>query len=148
MVRKVVAVKKYVVTLSDEERNQLNAMIRKGNTRAAATESAYPAESRRLGRRRGMERQPDRRRSGDQRRYGRENSSTFSRGRPGWRPARLIPRTPPGDVSRWEAEAKLIALTRSPPPPGRVRWTLVLLEDQVVERGIVARASDNTIGRR
>ena len=27
------------------------------------------------------------------------------------------------------------------------RWTLVLLEDQVVERGIVARASDNTIGR-
>jgi hypothetical protein len=46
------------------------------------------------------------------------------------------------------AEAKLIALTRSPPPPGRVRWTLVLLEDQVVERGIVARASDNTIGRR
>jgi len=38
------------------------------------------------------------------------------------------------------------ALTRSA-PPGRVRWTLVLLEDQVVERGIVARASDNTIGR-
>jgi transposase len=46
-----------------------------------------------------------------------------------------------------EAEAKLIALTRSPPPKGRARWTLVLLEDQVVERGIVARASDNTIGR-
>jgi hypothetical protein len=46
-----------------------------------------------------------------------------------------------------EAEAKLIALTRSPPPKGRARGTLVLLEDQVVERGIVARASDNTIGR-
>ena len=30
MVRKVVAVKKYVVTLSDEEREQLNAMIKKG----------------------------------------------------------------------------------------------------------------------
>jgi hypothetical protein len=30
VVRKVVAVKKYVVTLSDGERNQLNAMIRKG----------------------------------------------------------------------------------------------------------------------
>src|ERR1700729_2314849 len=40
-----------------------------------------------------------------------------------------------------EAEAKLIALTRSPPPKGRARWTLVLLEDQVVERGIVALAS-------
>src|SRR4029077_21254564 len=46
-----------------------------------------------------------------------------------------------------EGDAKLIALTRSPPPMGRARWTLVLLEDQVVERGIVARASDNTIGR-
>ena len=30
MVRKVVAVKKYVVTLSDEERDKLNAMIKKG----------------------------------------------------------------------------------------------------------------------
>jgi hypothetical protein len=45
------------------------------------------------------------------------------------------------------AEAKLIALTCSPPPKGRVRWTLVLLEDKVVELNIVDRASDNTIGR-
>jgi Homeodomain-like domain len=45
------------------------------------------------------------------------------------------------------AEAKLIALTRSEPPKGRARWTLSLLEDKVVELNIVARASDNTIGR-
>jgi len=45
------------------------------------------------------------------------------------------------------AEAKLIALTRSEPPKGRVRWTLSLLEDKVVELNIVAKASDNTIGR-
>jgi transposase len=45
------------------------------------------------------------------------------------------------------AEAKLIALTRSPPPEGRARWTLSLLQDKVVELNIVARASDNTIGR-
>jgi hypothetical protein len=45
------------------------------------------------------------------------------------------------------AEAKLIALTRSPLPPGRARWTLSLLEDKVVELNIVAKASDNTIGR-
>ena len=45
------------------------------------------------------------------------------------------------------AEARLIALTRSEPPPGRARWTLRLLEEQVVERNIVARASDNTIHR-
>jgi transposase len=45
------------------------------------------------------------------------------------------------------AEAKLIALTRSEPPKGRARWTLSLLEDKVVELNIVAKASDNTIGR-
>jgi hypothetical protein len=45
------------------------------------------------------------------------------------------------------AEAKLIALACSAPPPGRVRWTLDLLEEAVVERKIVERASDNTIGR-
>lgn len=45
------------------------------------------------------------------------------------------------------AEARLIALTRSEPPQGRARWTLSLLEDKVVELNIVAQASDNTIGR-
>jgi transposase len=45
------------------------------------------------------------------------------------------------------AEARLIALTRSEPPKGRARWTLSLLEDKVVELNIVAKASDNTIGR-
>jgi hypothetical protein len=45
------------------------------------------------------------------------------------------------------AEAKLIALTRSPPPEGCVRWTLSLLEDKLVELNIVPKASDNTIGR-
>ena len=44
-----------------------------------------------------------------------------------------------------EAEAKLIALACSPPPQGRARWTLRLLEEKVVTLGIVA--SDNTIGR-
>jgi hypothetical protein len=45
------------------------------------------------------------------------------------------------------AEAKLIALACSQPPPGHARWTLSLLEDKVVELNIVTRASDNTIGR-
>jgi transposase len=44
------------------------------------------------------------------------------------------------------AEARLIALACSPPPKGRARWTLELLES-VVELHIVERASDNTIGR-
>ena len=42
---------------------------------------------------------------------------------------------------------KLIALACSKPPKGRVRWTLRLLENKVVELGIVDRASDSTIGR-
>ena len=45
------------------------------------------------------------------------------------------------------AEAKLIALTLSPVPEGFARWSLRLLEEKVVELHIVERASDNTIGR-
>src|SRR3979411_2364519 len=46
-----------------------------------------------------------------------------------------------------EKEAQLIALACSKPPKGRARWTLRLLENKVVELGIVDRASDSTIGR-
>ena len=42
-----------------------------------------------------------------------------------------------------EKEAKLIALACSKPPKGRARWTLRLLENKVVELGIVDRASDS-----
>jgi transposase len=45
------------------------------------------------------------------------------------------------------SEAKLIALACSEPPKGRKRWTLKLLETAVVDLNIVERASDNTIGR-
>jgi transposase len=45
------------------------------------------------------------------------------------------------------AEARLIALACSKPPAGRARWTLQLLEEAVVDLKIVERASDNTIGR-
>src|SRR4029079_7926261 len=46
-----------------------------------------------------------------------------------------------------EKEAKLVALACSKPPKGCARWTLRLLENKVVELGIVDRASDSTIGR-
>jgi Homeodomain-like domain len=46
-----------------------------------------------------------------------------------------------------EKEAKLIALACSKPPKGRARWTLRLLENKVVELHIVDRASDSTIGQ-
>jgi Homeodomain-like domain len=56
--------------------------------------------------------------------------------------------TPPvAPIFDGEKEAKLIALACSKPPKGRARWTLRLLENKVVELGIVERASDSTIGR-
>ena len=57
--------------------------------------------------------------------------------------------TPPvAAIFDGEKEAKLIALACSKPPKGRARWTLRLLENKVVELGIVERASDSTIGAR
>ena len=46
-----------------------------------------------------------------------------------------------------EKEAKLVALACSEPPEGHARWSLRLLENRVVELGIVDAASDSTIGR-
>jgi hypothetical protein len=46
-----------------------------------------------------------------------------------------------------EKEARLITLACSEPPAGHARWSLRLLEQKVVELGIVTKASDNTIGR-
>ena len=56
------------------------------------------------------------------------------------RPSR--PRTLDG-----KAEARLIALACSEPPSGRVRWTLRLLADKVVELEIVEAVSTETIRR-
>ena len=58
------------------------------------------------------------------------------------RKQRAMPAVPP--IFDGEKEAKLIALACSKPPTGRARWTLRLLENKVVELGIVDRASDST----
>ena len=149
MVRKVVAVKKYVVTLSDEERNQLNAMIRKGNyparqqlkarilLKADASDAGEGWSDSQIAD--ALETSVDT--------VARTRQRLVEGGLDGALQRHHSPNSARRRIFDGEAEAKLIALTRSPPPPGRVRWTLVLLEDQVVERGIVARASDNTIGR-
>lgn len=56
------------------------------------------------------------------------------------RPSR--PRTLDG-----KAEARLIALACSAPPQGRVRWTLRLLADKLVELEIVDTVSTETVRR-
>ena len=62
-------------------------------------------------------------------------------------PAKHSPASARPRIFDGAAEAKLIALACSEPPKGRVRWTLELLEEAVVELKIVERASDNRIGR-
>jgi hypothetical protein len=61
------------------------------------------------------------------------------------RKARATP--PVARIFDGETEAKLIALACSKPPEGFARWSLRLLEEKVVELEIVERASDSTIGR-
>lgn len=62
--------------------------------------------------------------------------------------SRKVRQTPPvARIFDGETEAKLIALACSKPPEGFARWSLRLLEEKVVELQIVERASDSTIGR-
>ena len=149
MARKEIAVKKYVVRLSGDERQQLEALIRRGK-----------GPARRLLKARIL------------------LKADVSDAGQGWSDSKIISaldtsaamvyrvrkqlveegfeavlsrkqRATPA-VARifdGEKEAKLIALPCSKPPKGRARWTLRLLENKVVELGIVERASDSTIGR-
>jgi len=149
MAAKDIAVKKYVVRLGAEEREQLQALIRKGKSPAKRLLKARILLK-----------------------------ADISAAGEGWSDSRIIkaldtsasmiyrvrkqlveegfeavvsrkPRmTPPvAAIFDGEKEAKLIALACSKPPKGRARWTLRLLENKVVELGIVERASDSTIGR-
>src|SRR6201988_2372285 len=149
MAGKDIAVKKYVVRLSAQEREQLQALVRKGK-----------GPARRLLKARIL------------------LKADVSEGGPGWSDSKIIAaldtsasmlyrvrkqlveegfeavlsrkqRATPA-VARifdGEKEAKLIALACSKPPKGHARWTLRLLENKVVEFGIIDRASDSTIHR-
>jgi transposase len=149
MAGKDIAVKRYVVRLSAEEREQLQALIRKGKSPAKRLLKARILLK-----------------------------ADVSDAGEGWSDSRIIKAldtsesmvyrvrkqlvedgfeavlsrkqraTPPVPaIFDGEKEAKLIALACSKPPKGRARWTLRLLENKVVELGIVDRASDSTIGR-
>ncbi len=56
--------------------------------------------------------------------------------------------TPPiAPIFDGEAQARLIALACSEPPAGHARWSIRLLADKVVELEIVEAAHFNTVGR-
>src|SRR6202163_3455330 len=146
---KEIAVKKYVVKLSEDERNQLNEMIRKGKRSAQLLTKARILLK-----------------------------ADVSEAGEGWSDSRIAAAvdTSIANIQRTRqqlveegfeavltrkynansarprifdgvAEAKLIALACGPAPEGHAKWSLRLLEDRVVELHIVERASDNTIGR-
>ena len=146
MAKQEISVKKYVVRLSAEERQRLEALIGKGK-----------GPARRLLKARIL------------------LKADVSDAGPGWSDSEIIVVSArpcsTACASNWwigcaavlsrkqratpavarifdgEKEAKLIALACSKPPKGRARWTLRLLENKVVELGIVDRASDSTIHR-
>jgi hypothetical protein len=142
-------VRKYIVKLSTEERERLTALIGKGKAparqmlkarillKADASEAGEAWSDSRIAEALDT------------------SSDTISRTRQqlveGGLDAALTRKHSPNSARRrifdGAAEAKLIALACSPPPKGRKRWTLTLLESAVVELNIVKRASDNTIGR-
>jgi hypothetical protein len=144
-----VAVKKYVVRLSGEERERLEVLIRKGKSPARRLLKA------------GILLKADISDAGDGWSDSRiaealeTNVMMVYRVRKQLveegleavlsRKQRATPAVAP--IFDGETEAKLIALACSKPPKGRARWSLRLLETKVVEFGIVDRASDSTIGR-
>lgn len=144
-----VPVKKYVVRLSAEEREQLSELIRKGKSSAQRLMKARILLK-----------------------------ADVSEDGEGWSDSQIVKALDTSLTTVWrtrqqlveegfeavlsrkkpsrpsvlpifdgEKEAKLIALACSEPPEGYARWTLRLLEKKVVELNIVERASDSTIGR-
>ena len=149
MVGKEIAIKKYVVRLSAEERAQLEELIRKGKRSAQLLTKArilLKADVSELGK--GWS---------DSRiavaldtsiaTVERTRRQLVEEGLEAVLARKYNPNSARPRIFDGAAEAKLIALTLSPAPEGFARWSLRLLEEKVVELHIVERASDNTIGR-
>ena len=144
-----IAVKKYVVRLSAEERDQLNDLIRSGKRSAQLLTKArilLKADVSDAG-----EGWSDSTIAGaldtsianierTRRQLVEEGFAAVLR-------RKYNPNSAPSRIFDGVAEAKLIALTLSPAPEGYARWSLRLLEEKVVELNIVEKTSDNTIGR-
>jgi hypothetical protein len=149
VIAKQPAVKRYIVKLGADEREKLNALIQKGKSPARQVLKAR------------ILLKADASEAGEAWSDGQiaealdTSIDTIARTRQqlveGGLDAALTrkhsPRSARQRIFDGAAEAKLIALACSPPPKGRKRWTLTLLETAVVELNIVDRASDNTIGR-
>ena len=142
------AVKKYVVRLDDDERERLSALIKKGKAparqllkarillKADASEAGEAWSDSRIAE--ALDTSIDT--------IARTRQLLVEEGVDAALTRKHSPKSARKRIFDGAAEAKLIALACSPPPKGRKRWTLTLLETAVVELNIVDRASDNTIG--
>jgi hypothetical protein len=144
-----IAVKKYVVRLSCEEREQLEALTRSGKSPAQLLTKArilLKADVSEAG-----EGWSDSAISAaldtSVNNIGRLRRRLVEEGLEGSLKRKYNPNSARPRIFDGAAEAKLIALTCSPAPEGFARWSLRLLEEKVVELNIVEKASDNTIGR-
>jgi hypothetical protein len=149
MAGKEISVKTYVVRLSGEERRQLETLIRKGKSPARRLLKArilLKADVSEAGEGWSDSRIMEALDASPSMLY-RVRKQLVEEGLEAVlsRKQRAMPAVPP--IFDGEKEAKLIALACSKPPKGYARWTLRLLENKVVELGIVDRASDSTIGR-
>ena len=149
MAAEAIAVKKYVVTLNDEERERLHALISKGShparqllkarilLKADASDAGEAWSDSQIAA--AMETSVDT--------VARTRQRLVEEGVEAALVCKHSPTSARKRIFDGEAEAKLITLACSTPPKGRARWTLRLLEETVVELQIVDRVSDNTIGR-
>jgi transposase len=146
---KQAAVKKYIVKLSDEERDRLNTLIHKGKHRAGLLVRArilLKADAAETGEA-WSDREIATALDTSVNTVARTRQQLVEEGLEAVLTRKHSPASARPRIFDGASEAKLIALACSDPPKGRVRWTLKLLESAVVELNIVDRASDNTIGR-
>ncbi len=140
--------KKYKVTLTAEERQSLEQMVRAGRTPARTLTRARVLLKADCGE--GREGWTDQRISEAvdvgratveriRRRFVEESFETALYSR---RPGRRYRRKLDG-----EAEAHLVALACTEPPAGRARWTVRLLTGRLVESGVVEAVSRETVRR-
>lgn len=149
MAAKEIAVKKYVVRLSADEREQLAALIRAGRRSAPLLTKArilLKADVSEAGEGWGdsqIAEALDTSRANIER----TRRQLVEEGLESVLTRKYNPNSARPRIFDGEAEARLIALACSQPPTGQAKWSLRLLEEKVVELNIVERASDNTIGR-
>ena len=149
MAKKEIAVKKYVVKLSAEERERLEALVRAGKksaqllTRARILLKADVSEA--------GEGWSDSAIAAalntSINNVARTRQQLVEEGFEATLRRKYNPNSARPRIFDGAAEAKLIALACSPAPEGFAHWTLRLLEEKVVELSIVGKATDNTIGR-